>query len=672
MTSQSGSLKRKALYSASLGLEDATEIDVSVKNDASHATTSRQTKLRSTLIAAELLIQTQVIIWDEAPMSDRRCYESLDRSLRDILDRPDVPFGGKTVLLGGDFRQTLPVKRKASKAEIISTSLPRSYLWPSFRIIKLTENMRLHRPHLTSNESQQIASFSNWLLDIGDGVSGDSTDPLSPDSKNVVIPQQFLIPHDDSALTKLIDFIYNDSVLQFPTAENLSDKAIICPKNETANYINGLILEKAPGQIFTYLSTDSITPRTGDRGDTEMLYPPDYLNQLNFSGIPSHQLNLKVNSPVILMRNLNQTCGLCNGTRLLISQLLPKVIEATIITGNAIGQRVYIPRIAFIHNDKELPFVFRRRQFPLRMCYAMTINKSQGQSLNKIGIYLPQNIFCHGQLYVALSRATSPQSLKLLIVPQDDFPVGTTKNIVYSDFLKEIEIVTPHRAALKIGKATTIIPMTEINNIPHHYFNFVPYNDLTARVYHDKILTEIASLVDIEALTNKKQHVVAAISSLRVSEFKGKIQMASTSATRVHTDPDINIAKTILARYCITATIADETSSTAVTIFDQAAKTLIGISCFDMVVQQGYTEPTIIPPAILSLIGQPKIFQLQQPRDHNIGRKRFNVNRVFINNSNTTAADPELGPRAATKRQLFVDPAQESAIIKHHKNNDFD
>ncbi|KAL8255655.1 hypothetical protein R6Q59_030722, partial [Mikania micrantha] len=359
--------------------------------------------------------------------------------------------------------------------------------------------------------------------------------------------------------------------------------------------------------------------------------------------------------------------------------------------------------------------------------------------------------------------------------------------------------------ALKIGKATTIIPMTEINNIPHHYFNFVPYNDLTARVYHDKILTdyigiiktvhgdhkqpdsiirldvanqsgeqiqitlwpEIASLVDIEALTNKKQHVVAAISSLRVSEFKGKIQMASTSATRVHTDPDINIAKTILASYtaqedtntptntydlplqtiidpsthnrttiaallqripseivnikftceatittfntertwyymgckackrkmdekegsyicandgelqpkhlyCITATIADETSSTAVTIFDQAAKTLIGISCFDMVVQQGYTEPTIIPPAILSLIGQPKIFQLQQPRDHNIGRKRFNVNRVFINNSNTTAADPELGPRAATKRQLFVDPAQESAIIKHHKNNDFD
>ncbi|KAD2047928.1 hypothetical protein E3N88_41969 [Mikania micrantha] len=389
---------------------------------------------------SELLIQTEVIIWDEAPMSDRRCYESLDKSLRDILDNPNVPFGGKTILLGGDFRQTFPVKHKACKSEIISASLPRSYLWQHFKIIKLTENMRLQRPHLNCNERKIISDFSNWLLNIGDGISGEFIDSSSPDTKRVVIPDQFLIPYDDNALQKLIYFIYNDTILKFPTPENLSDKAIVCPKNDTASYINRLVLEMAPGQIFTYLSTDSIIPHTGDRGDTEILYPVEYLNHLDFSGIPAHELNLKVNSPVILMRNLNQTCGLCNGTRLLISQLLPKVIEAIIITGNAIGQRVYIPRISFVHNDKELPFVFKRRQFPLRICYAMTINKSQGQSLNKIGVYLPQNIFCHGQLYVALSRATSPQSLKILIVPQDNYPIGTTKNIVYSDFLKEIEM----------------------------------------------------------------------------------------------------------------------------------------------------------------------------------------------------------------------------------------
>nr|XP_043639292.1 ATP-dependent DNA helicase PIF1-like [Erigeron canadensis] len=163
-----------------------------------------------------------------------------------------------------------------------------------------------------------------------------------------------------------------------------------------------------------------------------------YLNMLNFSGLPSHKLELKPHSPVILLRNINQTSGLCNGTRLIITQLLPRIIEAQVITGTAIGHRVYIPRISLTYNDKELPFTLKRKQFPLRLCYAMTINKSQGQSLNKIGIYLPQPVFSHGQLYVALSRATSPNALKIVIKPTEETTDNQTKNIVYSDFLNEI------------------------------------------------------------------------------------------------------------------------------------------------------------------------------------------------------------------------------------------
>ncbi|GJW63506.1 DNA helicase [Tanacetum coccineum] len=93
-----------------------------------------------------LLIETALIIWDVAPMNDRPCFESLDKNLQDILDEPTRPFGGKSVLLGGDFRQTLPIKPKGTKMDIVSSSKAKSSLWRHFRICKLSQNMRLLQP----------------------------------------------------------------------------------------------------------------------------------------------------------------------------------------------------------------------------------------------------------------------------------------------------------------------------------------------------------------------------------------------------------------------------------------------------------------------------------------------------------------------------------------------
>lgn len=95
---------------------------------------------------AELIFHTDLVVWDEAPMNHKYVFEAVDRTFRDIMQCEDPknlekPFGGKTVLLRGDFRQVLPVLPKKGREDVVMASISKSYLWRQCTIFKLDQNM---------------------------------------------------------------------------------------------------------------------------------------------------------------------------------------------------------------------------------------------------------------------------------------------------------------------------------------------------------------------------------------------------------------------------------------------------------------------------------------------------------------------------------------------------
>lgn len=374
---------------------------------------------------AKLIKMSRLLMIDEATMLHRFQLEAMDRSLRDLTGQKDQAFGGKVLILAGDFRQCLPVVPGASRAGTVSACINKSHLWQHFQVLRLTENMRVH-----ASGDPTLEAFDQWTVSLGDGTAGENG--LVPIPEGMVTEIQPNTPSESwrekQAMEEFCRGVFPDLANNISLQGWLEGRAILTPINKEVKTLNDMMQDWLQGEGIVLNSADTV-----ENPEDAFRFNIEYLNTLHPNGFPAHLLNLKPNMPLMLLRNINPRQGLCNGTRLIFDGCMDnKILKCRVVET---GREVLIPRITFIPKPNEYPFQWTRRQFPVRPAFATTINKSQGQTLKEVGVWMRVPVFSHGQLYVAASRVGSPSRLRFAILRKPEQPAGTMINVVYPEVL---------------------------------------------------------------------------------------------------------------------------------------------------------------------------------------------------------------------------------------------
>ena len=313
-----------------------------------------------------IIMNADLLIWDEASMISKNIADTVDRSFRDIMNC-NLPFGGKTVVFIGDFKQLLPVVR-GGRGE--NHTLHRCDWWRSIRLLQFHHNWR----------ACQNAEFAAMLEAVG---SGSMT--------NVPIPEE----------SRVVDF---DELTQRVFGRNLLQSdvnaMVLTLTLQDADVINDHCIQVMGGCDREAHAADTFV----DCRHPDM-YPREIVSGMRMPGVPPSCLKLKLGCRYMIVKNMLKT--VFNGVRCqLVAFAGSRCVFIKLISGPGSGTTMLLPACVFnISPDQSgLPFLIRRRQLPMIIAFAVTVHKAQGQTLSKVGLYVTHEFFAHGQLYTALSR----------------------------------------------------------------------------------------------------------------------------------------------------------------------------------------------------------------------------------------------------------------------------
>jgi len=342
--------------------------------------------------------EVDLIIIEEISMVHRRYFELVDEGLRNCCMTNEL-FGGKRVIVLGDLKQLTPIAADTNRQTCIDATVTSCPLWSSFA----THTLQLQ-------QRSQSDAFTAFVQSVGYGLK----DGQRQDGRHIVECPQWLQRFNENQFEEAAAWI-GENVIANPKA--FADRQIIAYTHEVCKRYNDHFRTKvstALAQPIQHLQAVNKPPESKSEVGFAMA-TPEYLAVVEVHGAPPHTLSLFPGAVVSVLRNLDVTIGLCNGTKAIVDAVSPFVIALTIVSDNPLfnGTKTKVPRILF-DVDASSGISFQRLQFPLKLAYAVTVNRAQGATItDRILFDVSGGAFVHGQTYVALSRGRNPINLSI-------------------------------------------------------------------------------------------------------------------------------------------------------------------------------------------------------------------------------------------------------------------
>ena len=384
----------------------------------------------------ELLRNCRIIFWDEFVSNHREVFEAVVKQ----YEQEQIYC---VFVCCGDFRQILPVKR-GTPDDTIQACISSSHHWPEFEVFELTENMRISAMLKSSDVTEEQKNAEQEYAKTIEALA------IGKESEECKIIDNNVISHIHVVQLLNINHIMSDNFedgLRWLFPDNFSphaavDNCVLSATNKSGNIWNKRIQDMNPGQEIIYSSHDVLCEVDDPHNHIQNMAGEALLNTVSASGAPEHYLRLKINDICLVLRGL-RPAGLATNERVRIIQFYSNCVKVE--TLQTPSRTIYIPKIRFkFPTNFNSSYKMIRTQFPLRLAYCMTYNKSQGQTLNRVLLDTTEEPFAHGHAYVAMSRVRTRKNICIFLHPhaiREGHP--TLTNVVYDKIIQFANLVVP-------------------------------------------------------------------------------------------------------------------------------------------------------------------------------------------------------------------------------------